>query len=171
MANLQFIKKEVLTSTANNLQVTNCFNTNYDVYKIFLTKVDTSALANLRLRFIKSDDSIDSTSNYNYAVHILRSYTSSAENKSTSATYWELISSQSSSSIAGNAVEITIYNPFNSSSYTFHKTNTCGYLEASGIYAPHSIGGHTVEQSNTGFQMLLSSGNYERLEVVVYGVK
>ncbi len=169
--NLEFIKKETLTSTANNLQVTNCFSANYDVYKIFITKVDLSALANLRMRLIKSDDTVDSSANYDWAIQILRSYTTIAENKNTNQSYWELISSQSASSYAGNGVEITMFNPFDSSSYTFHKTNSAGFLEASGIYAPHGIGVLTVAQSITGFQMLLSSGNYEVLEVSVYGVK
>jgi len=169
--NLEFIKKETLTSTANNLSITNCFSANYDVYKIVMTKIDTSQLANLRMRLIKSDDSIDSTTNYEYAIQILRSYTSISEQKDTGESEWRLISSQSASNFAGNGIEITMYNPFDSSSYTFHKTNSAGFLEASGIYAPHGIGVHTVAQSNTGFQMLLSGGNYEVLEVVVYGVK
>ena len=169
--NLQFIKKETLTSTANNLQVTNCFSAEYDVYKIVITKVDTSALANLRMRLIKSDDSIDSTANYDNAIQVMRSYTAIAETRSTNQSYFDYISSQSASSFAGNGIEITMYNPFNSGSYTFHKTNSAGFLEAQGVYAPHGIGVNTVTQSITGFQMLLSTGNYEVLEVTVYGVK
>jgi len=168
--NLQFIKKETLTSTANNLQVTNCFSANYDVYKIFMTKVDTSQLANLRMRLINTSG-VDSTSNYDTATQIMRSYTSINEQRLTSQSTWRLISSQSDPSYAGNGIEITMYNPFDSSSYTFHKTNSAGFLHASGLYSPHGIGVHKVAQSNTGFQMLLSGGNYEVLEVVVYGVK
>ena len=169
--NVQFIKKEKLTSTANNLSITNCFSANYDVYKIIISKVDLSALANFRMRLIKSDDSIDSTTNYDHATQILRSYNSVSEQRHTGQSYWRYITSQSASSYAGNGVEITMYNPFDSSSYTFHKTNSAGFLEAQGIYAPHGIGVHKVAQSNTGFQMLLSTGNFEVLDVAVYGVK
>lgn len=169
---LQFIKKETLTSEANNLSITNCFSANHDVYKIIITKVDTTAVMNMRIRFIKSDDSIDSTAKYDSAVQVLRSYTSISEQRHTGQTYWRYTaSSQSASSFAGNGVEITMYNPFDSSSYTFCKNNSAGFLEGSGIYAPHGIGVHRVEQSNTGFQMLSSNGNYEVLEVAVYGVK
>ena len=168
---LQFIKKETLTSTANNLQVTNCFSANYDVYKIFMTKVDTSALANLRMRLIKSDDTIDSTANYDNATQVMRSYNTISEQRSTNQSYYRFISAQSDPSYAGNGVEITMYNPFDSSNYTFLKTNSAGFLHAQGVYAPHGIGVNKVAQSNTGFQMLLSTGNYEVLEVSVYGVK
>ena len=169
--NLQFIKKQTLTSTANNLQVTNCFSADYDVYKIVMSKIDLSGLANIRMRLIKSDDSIDSTANYDNATQVMRSYNSISEQRSTNQSYFRFISSQSASSYAGNGIEITMYNPFNSSSYTFHKTNSAGFLEAQGIYAPHGIGVNTVAQSITGFQMILSNSNYEQLEVVVYGVK
>ncbi len=168
---LQFIKKEILTSTANNLQVTNCFSANYDVYKIFMTKIDTSALVNLRMRLIKSDDSTDSTSSYDSATQVMRSYNAISEQRHVNNSYYRFISSQSDPSYAGNGIEITMYNPFDSSSYTFLKTNSAGFLHSSGLYAPHGIGVNKVAQSNTGFQMLLSTGNYEVLEVAVYGVK
>ena len=169
--NLEFIKKETLTSTANNLQVTNCFSADYDVYKILMSKIDLSGLATLRMRLIKSDDSIDSTSNYDWATQVLRSYNSISEQRSTNQTYFQYISQQSASNFAGTGIEITMYNPFDSSSYTFFKDNSAGFLEAQGIFAPHGIGVNKVAQSITGFQMFLSNSDYEQLEVVVYGVK
>jgi len=169
--NLQFIK-QVSGTSVSTLDITNCFSDKYDVYKIFMTKVDVSQVVNFRTRLIKSDDSLDSTAKYDSAVQVLRSYTAISEQRHTGQTYWRYTgSSQSASTFAGASVEITIYNPFDSASYTFLKNNSAGFLEGSGIYAPHGIGVHKVAQSNTGFQMLLSAGTYDNITVNVYGVK
>ena len=52
-----------------------------------------------------------------------------------------------------------MYNPFDSGTYTFHKTNSAGFLHASGIYAPHGIGVHKVAEAIRGFNISSSDIN------------
>jgi len=156
---LEFITKQSITTPANNFQITNCFSDKYDFYKIVISKLDVASTSIQRLRFIKSDDSVDSTSNYDYAVNYQRSWGTVLEQRATNGTYIDYISSQTNGTEVGIGLVLYCYNPFDSSSYTFLNWVTKG------------IGVNTVAQSITGFQMFPSSGNYDTLDVVVYGVK
>jgi len=169
--NLEFIKKETLTSTANNLQVTNCFSDKYDFYKIVISKLDVASTSIQRLRFIKSDDSVDSTSNYDYAVNYQRSWGTVLEQRATNGTYIDYISSQTNGTEVGIGLVLYCYNPFDSSSYTFLSFQNSSFMAGSGNRVTKGIGVNTVTQSLTGFQMFPSTGNYDTLDVTVYGVK
>ena len=168
---LQFITKQSITTPANNFQITNCFSANYDVYKIVISKLDNASTAIQRLRFIKSDDSVDSTSNYDYAVNYQRSWSTVLEQRATNGTYIDYISSQTNGTEVGIGLVLDCFNPYDSSSYTFLNFQNSSFMAGSGNRVTKGIGVNTVAQSITGFQMLNSSGNYDTLEVSVYGVK
>mgnify|MGYP003137534271 CR=1 FL=1 len=169
--NLEFITKQSITTPANNFQITNCFSNKYDVYKIVISKLDTASTTVQRLRFIKSDDSVDTTSNYDYAVNYQRSWSTAIEQRATNGTYIDYISSLTNGTEVGIGLVMYCFNPFDSSSYTFLNFQNSSFMAGSGNRVTKGIGVLTVAQSITGFQMLNSTGNYDTLEVSVYGVK
>jgi len=165
--NLQFIKSATASGGVSTLDISNCFSAKYDVYELFIPKVDTASNFYPSFRFLKaSDGTADTTANYDSAALLLGA-TGLGEIRYTNQT--SIINSFgfASTNDANNFGRVTIYNPFDSSSYTF--INGQSVFVYSNLEGGKTIAVHKVAQSNSGIQLLFS--NMTEVKASIYGVK
>jgi len=171
--NLEFIKSTTGTSVST-LSVTNCFSDDYDVYAIILGKSDMAADAGFfRYRLIDNSDSVISGSEYDNAGLRLVAASSFIESRNTGETYMSGISSSTGALTAEGGTAITyMYQPFNSSRYTFAHTQSLNANGSSQLQSFKMISVHKVQEQITGFHILSDpSKTFENVELFVYGVK
>jgi|9_EtaG_2_1085328.scaffolds.fasta_scaffold00093_43 hypothetical protein len=166
--NLQFIKSVTASSGVSTLDISDCFSAEYDVYELYIPKVDLGSNAYLNVRFLKaSDGSADTTSNYDSAGLMISSISAFSQNRYTNSSSLSNVFGLWNTSDFNNGGKITIYNPFSSSSYTFVAGQIAQWYTA--LYGSKHIGVHKVAQSNSGVQLLFS--NIDFVQVSIYGVK
>jgi len=171
--NLQFIKSASGTSVSS-LSVTDCFSDKYDVYKVILNPTDsTISNAVARLRFIDSGGSVISDSEYDFASLSLAAATSFFEDRNTNETFINRLGTQHSGTIDGTSTIIYIYNPFDSSSYTFAQWQGMARANTGSVtgYGVKGIGVHKSAEQLSGLNIFPSSGTYDTIGIKVYGVK
>jgi hypothetical protein len=175
VGNLQFIKS-VTISSATNLDVTDVFSSNYNVYYVTAVQTyldSTSSDGNNRqqdLRFFDSGGTIISASEYDYANLELKSNTSFAEDRHTGQTLIEnIMQIDSSSKSAGTS--FYIHNPFDSSSYTFIQTQSAGSTNTPYLRGYKLIGVHKSAEQLSGFRLFNANSASWNGKVSVYGVK
>ena len=163
--NLQFIKSASGTSVSG-LSITDCFSDKYDVYQVVMNTINLGSI-DLFFRFINASGVV-SSANYDDAVLLMRSYGAFAELPTVGGTSLGSIGF-SDYTDKGGATVITIFNPFNSSSYSFAKWQNAG---ASTIGTPgrKGIGVLKVAESHTGINFTASS-TISGVSASVYGVK
>jgi len=166
--NLEFITSASGTSVST-LDIDNCFSANYDVYKILITKLDFSANSEVRIKY-KNSGGLVTTSTYDYALLNLKSYGGFTETRvpSTTFLYTAFSYSPTSNSIG---YQCYIFNPYDSSSYTFAEGQSSSFLNGFGSYGSKWIGVEKTAQQITGIQFLTSAGSFDNIEISVYGVK
>jgi DNA gyrase/topoisomerase IV subunit B len=168
--NLQFIKSASGTSVSS-LSVTDCFNANYDVYEIIIRNFQSSANLNSPVYFrFKYSGGVDSTANYDYARLGMKAYATFTETRGTNATS-ALVSYANQDLDASTGTRFYIYNPYDSSSYSFYSGIFSHYYQTNGLEGYRGIWTHTVAQQNTGFRLLMNGSEVADLEINVYGVK
>jgi len=161
--NLQFIKSASGTSVSS-LSVTDCFSANYDVYKITgLFTVSVSGYHNFRLIY---SGGTDSSSTYDNAFLMMKMYDSFIEERQTGQ------NAINRSQYFGTQQDFVMYvfNPNDSSSYTFFTNQGGGTLGSSTNLGAKFIGVHKEAQQNTGLEFSTSSGTVTG-KINVYGVK
>ena len=165
--NLQFIKSASATSV-DSLQITDCFNANYDVYQVVIDS-DNSSNADLYIRVINNSGTvISSGSKYDFANLEMNSNTSFSEYKNTGANQFEGIGF---TSLFGSSAVATFYNPHNSSSYTFASSQTSAYYNSGQLRGGKSIGVYKNADTITGLEIRDNSTDFTYINVSVYGVK
>tara|TARA_A100001391_G_scaffold140070_1_gene98110 strand:+ start:1193 stop:1714 length:522 start_codon:yes stop_codon:yes gene_type:complete len=168
VGNLEFIKS-ASGSSVTTLDVTNCFTSKYDVYVFSIDKVDAQAGGYFNLRFLDSGGTVISASEYDYANLIMLAYSSFVENKATADTGIERIMRKSATSEENGGGYHYVFNPNDSSSYTFYLGQSGGsVISGSGLVGLKSIGVHKSAEQITGFQ--LYGATFDTLEVSVYGL-
>tara|TARA_Y100000361_G_scaffold139447_1_gene142511 strand:+ start:256 stop:768 length:513 start_codon:yes stop_codon:yes gene_type:complete len=167
--NLEFIKSASGTSVSS-LSVTDCFSDTYDVYMVSITKLDQSAQDYIEARLIDSVG-IDSTSNYDFASLELLAAGSFTEKRNTGQTGWATsISYQNTGADDGVGITMYVFNPNDSSSYTFVKSHSSAYYSGGGL-GYKMIGVHKVAEQITGINFFPRSGTLDNMTINVYGVK
>ena len=167
--NLEFIKSASGTSVSS-LSVTDCFSADYDVYYVSISKADLSLSAYHYARFIDSGG-VDSTANYDSAGQSIRSYAVFGEMRFTGQTYINNIAYQSANTSDGNSLSFFVFNPYDSSSYTFALGQASNFNAGSGLFGVKHISVHKVAEQITGINFFPSSGTYDNITINVYGVK
>ena len=168
VGNLEFIKSASGTSVSS-LSVTDCFSASYDVYYVSVTDLNTSASNFQYARFIDSGG-VDSTTNYDTANLSLRNWTTYSEQRSVNQTSIQYISYRDASTTTGTGIGMYVFNPFDSSSYTFTKAQSSTQLGA-GTFGTKHISVHKVAEEITGINFFPASGTYNNISINVYGVK
>ena len=164
---LEFIKSAT-GSSVSSLSVTDCFSDTYDVYFVSITKLNRSTAQYLRLKVIDSGG-VDSTANYDLAALEMESSTSFAELKNTNQDQFTSLQYQGTGADDGAGLSMYVFNPFDSSSFTFFQSQSVGYY-SSGLIGHKMIGVHTVAEQILGLQFFPTSGTFD-LTVNVFGVK
>ena len=165
--NLQFIKSASATSVSS-LQITDCFNANYDVYQVVISN-DNSGSNDLYIRVINDSGTvINSGSKYDYANLELKASGSFGQNKNTGFDEFRGIGYQA---LYGANTVATFYNPYNSSSYTFATSQTASYYGGGDYRGGKSIGVYKNADTITGLEINEVSSDFTYIRVSVYGVK
>jgi len=169
--NLEFIKSASGTSVSS-LSVTDCFSADYDVYYLSISKLDTTGNSYIYIRFIDSGGSVISASEYATAWLDLNSWTSFGEQKSTSFDKMGIGSSSGSLTTDLGGYSVYIYNPYDSSSYTFINGQSAAYTVAptNALAGSKSIGVHKSAEQITGINLLLNTGTIDNITANVYGL-
>jgi len=165
---LEFIKSASGTSVSS-LSVTDCFSADYDVYQVLIAKLDSTATAYGYLRFIDSGGSVISDSEYDWAQMDLTSYAVFAENRNTAQNKGLLGYTGGTGTADMGGFLTTVYNPNDSSSYTFYNGQS-SIKGASGLAGAKYIGVHKSAEQITGINILPASGSWDNITVNVYGL-
>tara|TARA_B100000427_G_C15079803_1_gene407976 strand:+ start:24 stop:542 length:519 start_codon:yes stop_codon:yes gene_type:complete len=169
--NLQFIKSVSSFDSVTSVDITDCFSNSYDVYMLSFADVDIDGAGdeNIDIRFLDSGGSSITASEYAYAGLVLRYSAGFSEIKSTSTTAFTYGAGYvSDSNVGAGGLIAYIYNPYDSSSYTFLQHQQCNTAGHSG---QKYIGVHTSAEQITGIQIRVDSGTIEKLSASMYGVK
>ena len=167
---LEFIKSANTTSNVSSLSVTDCFSDKYDVYKVILEVNELSAESALDTRLIDSGGSVISASEYDWAEMDLTSYASYAQNRNTAQNKGLLGFAGGTGTADMGGFLTTVYNPNDSSSYTFYNGQS-SIKASSGLAGAKYIGVHKSAEQITGINIFPSSGSWDNLTINVYGVK
>jgi hypothetical protein len=169
VGNLEFIKSASGTSVSS-LSITDCFSDKYDVYVLSIAKEHSDTDGSIRLKFIDSGGSTISDLEYDSCLLNMGASYGFLENRYTGLGYINR-AGVSGNTIAESTGNITyIYNPYNSSSYTFTQMQDAGVV-ALGFFGGKGIGVHKSAEQLTGLVLEDSSGTFGFIEASVYGVK
>ena len=168
--NLQFIQSASGTYVSI-FSITNCFSSEYDIYQINIVEYINDDLSDFfAMRFIDSGGSVISDTEYAYANLNMRSYSSFSENKSGSTSEINNIGYSQSNSTSSTANNINIFNPFDSSSFTFVKWQGAINVHGFGGAGAKAIGCHKNAEQITGVSF--HAGNsINSIKVNLYGIK
>jgi hypothetical protein len=170
--NLQFIKSQSLTSSASIFTVTNCFSSEYDVYMININSlVQATSNTYTNMRLVDSGGNVISDSEYNRAELQMASYSSFEQTKTTSSNVMMDRLNFNQSNATGVGITIMVYNPFDSSSFTFANNQSVGFASSSGGIGFRGIAVHKSAESISGVSFHMDTGNIDSATVNVYGVK
>ena len=177
---LEFIKSEVQSSSVTTFTVTDCFTDKYDVYQILITKTDSN-LDNLffKLNFLDTSDTVIVDSTYDSASLRLLAGSSFLQDRFTSQTGFRNVAQFDATDSNSAGINIMVFNPFDSSSYTFITAQTTASIPAAALMAGTKyIGVLKNTETVTGLRLgytdsggNLSAGGINDCIVKVYGVK
>ena len=170
--NLEFIKSASGTSVSS-LSVSDCFSADYDVYYLSISKLDTTGNSFIYMRLLDSGGSVISASEYDTAWLDLNSWTSFGELKATSFDKMGIGSSSGSLTTDLGGYSVYIYNPYDSSSYTFINSQSAAVVVAptSALTGTKNIGVHKSAEQISGINLLLNTGTIDNITANIYGVK
>ena len=167
--NLEFIKS-VSGSSVSTLSLTNCFSAEYDVYLMSISKADFGGNAYTQIRYIDNGGSVISANEYDFAVLDMYANSSFAELKGTSQSSIPNFALAQSGADDFGGITALIYNPFDSSSFTFSTIQSSSFSSA-GRGSKH-IGVHKSAEQLSGLQINRSDGaTMDNLTINLYGVK
>ena len=176
--NLQFIKEVTQSTAVTTFTVEDCFNAEYDVYQILINKMDSSTDNSfLKLNFLDTSDSVIVDSTYDMASIRAQSNTSFTEEKFTNQTGLIKVAQFDATASDSAGIKIMVYNPFNSSTYTFITAQSSTAV-SSVMIGTKLIGVLKNTETVTGLRIAFSdsSGNLtsnavQNCTVKIYGVK
>lgn len=179
VGNLEFIKS-ASGSSVSSLSVTDCFSDKYDVYQILITKTDSSTdNLFLQLNFLDTTDTVITDSTYDIASLRLQAGGSFAEDRFTNQTSFIKVAQFDATDSNSAGINIMVFNPYDSSSYSFITAQTVAGIPAAGLMAGTKyIGVLKNAETVTGLRLgftdcsgnLIASG-IENCTVKVFGVK
>jgi|5_EtaG_2_1085323.scaffolds.fasta_scaffold23028_3 hypothetical protein len=171
--NLQFIKSLSTSTAVSELKLENCFNDKYDVYKVVLKVDSVTSEAAQSIRLVDSSNNVISDTEYDFAYQFMRVGSGSYSTDGTiGTTYWNFTMYNEGS--VGGFFVMDIYNPYDSSSWTFASWQMASHYLASSqpvLMARKAIGVHRSEEQITGIAAIQSSTRLDGATLSVYGVK
>ena len=173
VGNLEFIQS-ASGSSVTTLDITDCFSADYDVYYCTVTNIDLSASGGyaINIRLIDSLGSVISASEYSYASLQLKSYSAFGEDRSATSSLILTFSALTGGSAIGAGHSFYIFNPYDSSSYTFGLQQGSQFYETAGLLGTKGLGVHKSAEQITGLNIFNSGGsNFDNINIKVYGVK
>ena len=153
MSNLRLINETTATSSAS-ISVTDVFTTDFNIYKIVTNQKGISSETSIEGRFINTSGSIITSSNYDYARQMLKSFTSFGE-----------AGTQGASSVS------YVFNPMDSSSYTFFLNQNSG-SPSGGNFNMKGIAVLKLATQVAGINFFPDNGNaFTSFDCKIYGLR
>ena len=169
MSNLRLIK-ETTGSSVSSISITDVFNADFDIYYLTMTTNDLSSATDNNYRFINSSGSTISSASYDYASLFMTFYSAFTEGRATSGTSALGVSFGNNGS-EGFGLSMYIFNPFNSSAFSFAIVQSVFDYPAGGNQSYKSISVLKSATSCTGIEYFPSSGTYDNVNMRVYGLR
>jgi len=167
--NLEFIKSTT-GSSVTSLDVTDCFSADYDVYQINLVQFDRSTAGSASLRLLDSSGTVITANEFDFAYMNMRSYSTYAESRTVNTSVLSAIAySQTTALDTTTGAVWNIFNPYDSSSYTFSKGQSSVMVDGFGVTSYKAIGVHKSAEQITGFQIYTNAVSFNAT-VKVYGL-
>ena len=169
--NLQFVK-EVNSTDVVSVTVTDLFNTNYDVYEVYLDML-YNASSYLDIQLLDSSGNVLTGSHYDTATLDLKVYATYGEFRLANSTIWRGLGGYMTNTVGGNIAKLTIYNPTATDKYTF-ASNQAGSFMSSGIFGVKGIANYKANDGVYGLKLFGSGGGsttFDYLNVKCFGVK
>lgn len=173
MSNLRLINESTATSGTTTVNITDVFNSDYDIYKVTLEGFYASGIDYFYLRLINSSGSVISATNYDYASLEMKSNTTFVERYATN--YSAMVPSTNflpdSESESYNGV-FYFFNPFLTSSYSF-MIGESSQMEYGNNYNNKYIGVLKQTVSMAGFQLSVGtlSATFQGGKIRTYGLR
>ena len=172
MSNLRLINETTATSSAS-VSATDIFSADFDIYKIVINDIDQTSSGGFinQTRFINSSGSIITSANYDNALLQLKAYGGFGEVRATNQTKMDLMNVVTGGAEVGQGTVIYVFNPYNSSSYTFALCQSQQFYAGAGGFGAKSIGVLKQTSSITGINFLPSGSSYDNFKFRVYGLR
>jgi len=147
--NLELIKSETISTGVGAVTIDNIFSDKYDVYALTgYGKTDGTDSASLRGQLLDSTGTVITASEYDYAYLVMYAHQAFGESRQTSTTFINNIFGSADNPETANAVTY-IFNPFDSSSYTFFLTQNVSFANGN-TRGDKLIGVHKSAESCRG---------------------
>jgi hypothetical protein len=166
------IDEEIVTSAVASVTLGGSdWDSSYDVYMVKFSNVTPTTDATIiNARILKSDNTADSTANYDRAFKILRTDTTFSNSYSTNQTEFGVEQLGTGTGESANGI-MYLFNFNNASEYNF-----CTFEYSNFDSSPRLIGGqggflHTVAQLGKGLQFFMSSSTIAGGTFTLYGLK
>ena len=169
--NLEFIQEFEVTGTVQTLDCDNIFSDRYDVYYLTVALKESSAGNDqwIRIRLIDNAGSVISDLEYDYAQLTMPSNSAFFDTTRGTSQAQILYGGIGYSDDTGNGGSLYVYNPYNSSSYTFLQAQA-GSTVGNVLYGTKGISVHKSAETIRGIR-LLTTAFWGSGKVSVYGVK
>lgn len=170
---LEFIKSNEITTTSATLDVTDCFTSDYDVYKIIFSEISTSTAFSetYAIRFLDTSDT-QINANYEYAVWEQRASTTNLERVGASSQSGLLYLLRTYQDPKGGGASMSVYNPTNTSKYTFAHWESAGQVNNNLNGNSQGVGVLKDTQEVTGIRLYGNGGgSMDDAKISVFGVK
>jgi|TARA_B100000029_G_scaffold214955_1_gene212817 hypothetical protein len=173
MSNLRLINETLVTSDVSFVNITDLFSSDYDVYQITFSEVDTDTTAYIYMRLINTAGSVITSSNYDYGYSLPDSTVGAATSNNTGQTSFLNINYFSNVLAESGVNTITLFNPYSTSSYTYMMNEGAGFF-SSRMNAIKYIGLFDTLDSIGGVQFSVagnSSYNISKAKIRTYGLR
>jgi len=169
--NLEFIKSASGTGVTF-IDVTDLFSADYDVYFWTVTKADVSGIDNMEIYVLDSTNTVITDSEYDWASLNMFANTSFTESKNTNRPKVDFYGKYSATASKNTGVSGYIFNPYNSSSYTFGTIQVSGWDDGQGsLRGNKSIWVHKNAEQINGIRLSAQGKTFSPIEVSIFGVK
>lgn len=165
-SNFIFIKN-VKGSSITNLDITDCFNSNFTTYFIDITDVDVTAESTLRMRLYDASG-LNTDDAYQYQRHNFFSYASFTYSADTEEQFDLGYIGDASAGVVGG-VRIWLHNT-QRSAYTQGTVNAVGFDDGNGLQGNRGALAYQQNDVITGFRLFMASGDFTKINVNVFGV-
>ena len=168
--NLEFITQLSASGGVSYLDTPNLFSADYDVYYFTISKFDVSADEVFELKLLDSSNSVIE-SNYYWASLQLKSNTTFNEAKNTNRPKIDFIAELDGDSEKNTGISGYIFNPYDSSSYTFGTAQASG-MDSGNLFGAKGIWTHQNAEQINGLRLAPQAPvTINNLVVNFYGVK
>ena len=165
------IDEEIVSSAVASVTLGGAdWDSSYDVYMVKFSNVTATTDSTIMYsRVLKSDNTADSTANYDRAIKILRSDTTFNNSSSTNQTEFGIEVLGTATGESANGI-FYLFNFNNASEYNFCTSEMSNFDNASRLIAGQGGFVHTVSQVSKGLHFFLNSSTIASGTFTLYGL-